>query len=191
MAVPSIHPLHNNEPLVFLQLLNCLCFPPCQVPMWPLAGQGRGRRQPGARSHWSAGVTWRRGGRRQVDGDASGAGLSFSERASRAGLSWQPEQCVLTRILSCFFLRTIADLLVSELHNNNRLWPRITFPSWAPYRREGFGFGPSGWSFLRMFFPCFLRMLHFPPTHQKNHVLVNKSIINRPGQWLFDFHSHC
>ncbi len=80
--------------------------------MRPLAGERRGRRQLGKSSHWSAGVTWCRGGCWKVDRDASGAGLSFAEYADSAGITWQPKQYVLTK--STFF-RTIADLLVSTL----------------------------------------------------------------------------
>lgn len=88
------------------------CLPPLQVPMWPLAGERRGRWQPGESSHWSAGVTWWRGGCWKVDRDASGAGLSFPEYADSAGIAWQPKQCVLTKNT---FFSTIADLLVSML----------------------------------------------------------------------------
>lgn len=47
-----------------------------------------------------------------MDRDASGAALSFSERADSAGVSWQPEQYVLTK--NAFF-GTIADPLVCSL----------------------------------------------------------------------------
>lgn len=47
-----------------------------------------------------------------MDGDASGAGLSFSECADSAGVSWQPKQYVLTKNT---FFSTMADLLVGEL----------------------------------------------------------------------------
>lgn len=62
----------------------------CQVPMWPMARERRGRWQFGASSHWTAGVTWWRGGCSEVHRDTSGAGLSLSEHADSIGIAWQP-----------------------------------------------------------------------------------------------------
>lgn len=80
--------------------------------MRALAGERRGWWQLGKSSHWSAGVTWWRGGCWKVDRDASGAGLSFSEYADSAGIAWQPKQYVLTKNT---FFSTIADLVVDIL----------------------------------------------------------------------------
>lgn len=103
--------LYNNKcfEVEYNETLRLLSF---QVSMRPMAGERRGRRQFGKSSHWSAGVTWWRGGCWKVDRDASRAGLSFSECAGSAGVAWQPKQCVLTKNT---FFSIIADLLVGTI----------------------------------------------------------------------------
>lgn len=86
-----------------------------QVPVWPMAGERRGRRQLGEGSHRPAGVTRRGRGRGKVDGDASGAGLSLSECAGRAGIAWQPNQYVVTKNT---FFGTMVDLLVGTIKDS-------------------------------------------------------------------------
>lgn len=82
-----------------------------QVPMWPVAGERCGRRQPGESSDWPAGLTWCRGGGWQVDGDASRVGVPLAEHADGVGIAGRPKQYVLT---NAAFLRTMADLLVVD-----------------------------------------------------------------------------
>lgn len=80
----------------------------CQVSMWPMAGERRGRWQLGKSSDRPSGITWWRRGCLPMDRDTSRAGLSFPECSKCAGITW-PKQYVPSNRA---FFHTIADLLV-------------------------------------------------------------------------------